>query len=224
MTTQKSRRLARTTSRNGPASDIRGRQASPMACPASAQGSSTYAARMRVRLGMLILISSVLGLAGCDAFMTGQTRPTEAVTEGYVLEYARGAEALMPLVVDKDAEKCLALRAIEIADRTAHPASSVSPQPTDPEPRLYVACVLATNIDVRFIVGEAFGRLNEEDTPAFEAIIWRARLEAERSVCESAGLLGARLDRCHAAVDAKEYRVTDGPLTVVIAPSPTAAP
>lgn len=195
-----------------------------MACAAGPELPSKYADPMRVRTVVSLLVWSASFLAGCDAFMTGQTRPTEAVVEGYVLAYARGAEPLMALVIDKDATKCQALRAIEIADRTAHSASTTWPQPTDPEPTLYVACVLATNIDARFIAGEAFGKLNEEDTPAFEAIMWRARLNADRTVCESAGLLGARLDLCHAAVDAKVYRVTDGPLTVVIGAGPTAAP
>jgi hypothetical protein len=149
-----------------------------------------------------------------------QPRPTAAATEAYVLEFARGEEQLQSLTVDKDATACLALRAIEVADRSPARHGILSPLPTEPEPVLYVACVLATNIDGRVIAGEAFGRLNDEDTPALEAIMWRARLNADRAFCEDAGLLGERLDRCHAAVDAEVYRVTDGPLTVVIAPSP----
>ncbi len=178
---------------------------------------------MTRRLGTGLLLSSALGLSACSAFMS-QPRPTAAVTEAYVLEYARGAEPLASLSVDRDAMACQALRAIEVAERSPAGHGLLSPLPTEPEPPLYVACVLATNIDGSVIAGEAFGRLNDEDTPALEAIMWRARLNADPAFCDDAGLLGERLDRCHAAVNAEVYRVTDGPLTVVIARSPTVPP
>ena len=178
---------------------------------------------MRNRLPLDLFLWSVLAATGCS-LMGSQTRPTGAVTEGYVLEYARGAEQLSPLRVDRDAEACLELRAIEVGQRTLAAPGTASPLPTEPEPVLYVACVLATNIDGRVIAGEAFGRLNDEDTPALEAIIWRARLNGDRALCDNAGLLGVRLDRCHAAVDSAEYRVTDGASTVVITPVATATP
>ncbi|MCI0344020.1 MAG: hypothetical protein L0221_01070 [Chloroflexi bacterium] len=179
---------------------------------------------MTRRLSLWLLLVTVIGVAGCSVFVGNQTRPTGAITEDYVLEYAYGAEPFARLTVDKDAAACLTLRSIELADRSHGVTGTASPLPTDPEPILYVACVLATNIDARFIAGEAFGRLNEVDTPALEAIIWRARLDADRTVCENAGLLGERLHRCRAAVDADDYRVSDGPLTVVIAPQASAAP
>jgi hypothetical protein len=178
---------------------------------------------MRSRLGLGLVLLAAVGVAGCNVYPGGLTRPTAAITESYALEYTRGTDALMDLTIDKDAAACLVLRAIEIGNRSPSPAGTTSPLPTEPEPTLYVACVLATNIDGTVIAGEAFGRLNEEDTPALEAIIWRARLNADRTFCENAGLIGERLDRCHAAVDADVYRVTDGELTVVI-PIPAGAP
>jgi hypothetical protein len=178
---------------------------------------------MRSRIEVGLLVSSAIGVAGCIGFID-QPRPTAAVTEAYVLEYARDAEPPTSLAVDKDATACLALRAIEVAGPSPAGHGILSPLPTEPEPLLYVACVLATNIDGGVIAGEAFGRLNDEDTPALEAIIWRARLNADRAFCEHAGLLGERLDRCHAAVDAEVYRVTDGPLTVVIPLPPVVPP
>jgi len=182
--------------------------------------SHSYAARMRSRLGLGLIILAAVGVAGCNLYPGGRTRPTAAITESYVLEYARGTDARIRLTIDKDAAACLVLRAIEIGSRSPSPVGTASPLPTEPEPTLYVACVLATNIDGTFIAGEAFGKLNDEDTPALEAIIWRARLDADRTFCESAGLLGERLEHCHAAVDADVYRVTDGDLTVVV-PKPT---
>jgi len=171
---------------------------------------------MRSRLGLGLVLLAAVGIAACNLYPGGRTRPTAAVTESYVLEYARGSDTPIRLTIDKDAAACLVLRAIELGSRSPSPAGSTSPLPTEPEPTLYVACILATNIDGTVIAGEAFGRLNDEDTPALEAIIWRARLDADRIFCENAGLLGDRLEQCHAAVDADVYRVTDGDLTVVV--------
>lgn len=177
------------------------------------------------RLGALALCWLALSAAACNpACCPDGVRPTAAVQESYVLEYARLDEPLTRLVVDKDAHACMRLRDLEVEGRSPTPLGTIVPVPTEPEPRLYVACILATNIDGQMIAGEAFGQLNEVDTNAMEAIFWRARLDGDASVCEHAGLLAVRLDRCHAAVAAEEYRVTDGRLTVVIPRGPGPRP
>lgn len=81
---------------------------------------------------------------------------------------------------------------------------------------LYRVCVLATNVDPAVIAGEAFGRINVEPTPALEALLWRAVLGSDRSVCEGGGLAGSSLEKCESAVEAGLRRATDSGVTVEI--------
>lgn len=130
----------------------------------------------------------------------GEPRPTEAQLRGYTVEYrlADGAPDAT-LQVDTDGAAC----------------AKLSPSET-----LAKACVLALNVDPAFIAGEAFGRLNNEDTVAYEAIIWRARLDGDAAICEAGGLLDARLAACRDAVAAEKYTRTDHGVTATV-PSPS---
>lgn len=71
---------------------------------------------------------------------------------------------------------------------------------------LEAVCRLAVNQSPPVIGGAAFGRLNDQDTASFEALVWRARLDADPTVCERGGLLEPRLSTCHARAVDREYR------------------
>lgn len=135
----------------------------------------------------------------------GEPRPTEAQLKAYTLRYriASGAP-VVTLTVGTDGTAC-------------HQALAKSA-------RLSTACVLALNVDPAWIAGEAFGRLNSEDTVAFEAIIWRARLNGDPNACDRAGLLDQRLARCRSAATDKTYQVSDAGVTVIIPTPATAQP
>lgn len=78
------------------------------------------------------------------------------------------------------------------------------------------ACSLAINADPAIIGGAAFGQLNFKDTPSFTALIWRARLDRDPSVCDRGGLENPRLSVCHRAADASSYRETDQGLELTL--------
>jgi hypothetical protein len=83
---------------------------------------------------------------------------------------------------------------------------------------LYRACVLTTNQDPAVIAGEAFGHLNSERTPSHEALIWRAILDRDMTVCSRGGLLDAGLASCEAAVRIGERRIADVGIRVQLRP------
>jgi hypothetical protein len=76
--------------------------------------------------------------------------------------------------------------------------------------------VLALNVDPGFIAAEAFGRLNVEDTPSYEAIIWRAYLDADPTICDRSGLLADRLQQCRTLAAKEELVRTAGELTLTL--------
>jgi hypothetical protein len=129
-------------------------------------------------------------------------RPTGVERSSFVLSYSIGGSPFTPLRVDSEGDACVVLRRSE---------------------RLATACVLTTNVDPRVIAGEAFGRLNNEETPSLDAIIWRARLAGDPGMCDEGGLLGEFLTRCHDGVQAAEYQVSDSGVVVSI-DRPTASP
>jgi len=128
-------------------------------------------------------------------------RPIGATLDSYSLEYTVLGGGPIHLEIDLDGRACEALRASE---------------------RLRVACILTLNENPRIIAGEAFGRLNTEDTPSFEAIKWRAHLESDPSFCNDSGLLAPRLDECRVAAGNGDYEVEDSGISVVITARPSA--
>lgn len=143
----------------------------------------------------------VTGLRDLNS-QTPQTRPTISPTKGYELTWTSGAAPSNRLRVADDGSGCEPLKKSDF---------------------LYRACVLATNLDPAVIAGEAFGRINVEPTPAREALIWRAVLSNDRSVCQRGGLAEPSLGECETAVQAGVRRATDSGLTVDVstpAPSP----
>jgi hypothetical protein len=122
-------------------------------------------------------------------------RPTPAQLASYVLRFQVDGEAFRSVDVATDGAQC------ELLAQSSF---------------LRKACVLALNQDPTFIAGEAFGDLNNRDTPAYEAIIWRARLDRDPQICDRGGLLGARLARCREVAVADTYDRKDGDLRVMI--------
>ncbi len=80
--------------------------------------------------------------------------------------------------------------------------------------RLYTACLVAVNLDARLIGASALGRLNSERMPALDALVWRARLDGDASVCAKGGLSGDFLVECEQLAMADEYEVRDSGLVV----------
>lgn len=151
-----------------------------------------------VLLGLVIVVVTLL--RGFVAQLQPDARPTGAPVEGYELAYSIGGAETKRLVVDPDGRAC------DVLERSEY---------------LVSACVLATNLDPRVIAGEAFGRLNSEDTPAFEAILWRALLSSNQAFCDDAGLLEPRLSRCRAVAAGTDYDVSrSGPTVVIEADNP----
>ncbi len=160
----------------------------------------TYAVALvsLLALGIVgITIMSVMSVVNPDY---GAARPTPAQLAAFGIQYSVGSDVtLSSLEVGTDGTACNALGKSQFLKR---------------------ACVLALNIDPAFIAGEAFGRLNSEDTSAYEAILWRARLDSDPSICDRGGLLEARLERCRSiAADGPYSRTADGVTVVVSAAS-----
>lgn len=77
-------------------------------------------------------------------------------------------------------------------------------------------CVLVPNLDPSVIGGAALGRLNDIDTPSLTALIWRARIDGDVSVCQRGGLTGERRTRCELATQDPNYAATEGDTTVTV--------
>jgi hypothetical protein len=52
---------------------------------------------------------------------------------------------------------------------------------------------------------EKYDKLNEQRTPALDALIWKARADGDVSVCERGGLASAFLEECERAASATDY-------------------
>ncbi|MDP2350652.1 MAG: hypothetical protein Q8M74_05795, partial [Chloroflexota bacterium] len=115
-------------------------------------------------VGILVaawLGTKALGFLGAG-FDYGAPRPTPATLQGYQLSYKVATADWTPLAVDAEARACGVLAASTL---------------------LRDSCVLAVNVDPRWIAAPAFGTLNSEDTPSYLAITWRAVLAGDPSLC-----------------------------------------
>lgn len=163
--------------------------------PGGRQFARTYAFALvgLVVVGFLALYAtSIMGALAPDY---GAPRPSPAQKSPYALTYRVGNEPDATMLVGEEGHECDALAASEV---------------------LGTACVLALQIDPAFIAAEAFGRLNNEETPSGEAMIWRAVLDADPSVCERGGLLENRLAACRAAALKGTYRRSDHGVVVSV--------
>ena len=76
-------------------------------------------------------------------------------------------------------------------------------------------CSVAINEDPAVIGGAALGELNLHHTVAFDALVWRGRIDDDPGVCERGGLLGDLLDSCVKTVSAASYAYQDGDVSLV---------
>ncbi len=146
---------------------------------------------MTIGIGAFVIFRQAVSRSGgFDA-----PRPTGAVLRTYDLEIKHGAEKPRIVAIDVDGAACQALGTSSF---------------------LATACVLALNIDPTYIAAEAFGRLNTEDTPSSEAMIWRAILNDDPNICDRGGLTGDRLTRCRIAADRPFYTTSRDGWTVTV--------
>lgn len=75
-------------------------------------------------------------------------------------------------------------------------------------------CFVATNLIATLIGGEAYGELNDRHTPAFDALVWRARADADPATCARGGLVGPLLVECELAAQADDYEYQSGNVRV----------
>lgn len=146
-------------------------------------------------VGIVVVVavgSRVLGALGPDY---GALRPTPATLRGYDLSYRIEDGAWTPLAIDDDGKACDAL------------AQS---------PFLRDSCVLALNVDPRWIATPAYGTLNTRDTPSAVAITWRAVMANDPELCVQGGLLDSRLQACQSSASAGRAENSDGVVSVVV--------
>ncbi len=125
-----------------------------------------------------------------------QHRPSISPTSSYELDWQRrGATQFHRVQIAPDGSGCEPLHSSET---------------------LYRACVLAVNLDPAVIAGEAFGQINIAPTPSLEALIWRAMLSDDPTVCNRGGLEGSVLEVCTDAFRAGQRVASDQGVTVRI--------
>lgn len=155
----------------------------------------TYA----LALGILLVIGIGILAATRIPFLfgddPGRPRPTPAVLAPYSINVGNDGSAPERAEIGEDGAACTAL---------------------EESGYLATACVLALNVDPNFIAAEAVGKLNVVDTPSYEAMIWRAFLEQDPSVCDQGGLLDARLETCRESAVGEALERSAGPLTVEV--------
>ena len=112
---------------------------------------------------------------------------------GFEVLVQRGSQSPAPLLISRDGSGCETL---------GEPLSN--------------ACFLVPNLEPSNIGGAAQGRLNDVDTPSLTALIWRARLDGDVSVCQRGGLTGERRTRCEQAAQDPNYFAKQGDMTVSV--------
>lgn len=126
------------------------------------------------RLRFPFLFAGAVAVAGCwppgPAFPDG-TNPVG----GYQLEVSVAGSAFSNVAVESDGTGCGVLSQVNDAYRT---------------------CLVATNLIPTLIGGEAYGELNDRHTPAYDALVWRARANGDPSVCQQGGLEANFLANC----------------------------
>ena len=152
------------------------------------------------------LLFVVVGVTGpCS---TGQqNRPERNPVGGYTIEVSVAEGEFSSATIGSEGEGCERFVGHEDAERV---------------------CYISTNLIPTLIGGEAYGELNDRHTPALDALIWRARANADASVCAQGGLTGAFLEECERDAVADDYEYSAGTFRVRVpiggaqsSPSPT---
>lgn len=161
---------------------------------------STYRRELLVVAVGVVAALAVATYLVVSSFFTAISTPFSRVppanpTAAYELDFGPDGGVAVRVAIASDGAGCDRLRASE---------------------RLYTACLVAVNLDARLIGASALGRLNSERTPALDALVWRARLDGDASVCAKGGLSGDFLAECEQLATAEQYEVRDGGLVVRI--------
>ncbi len=143
----------------------------------------------RFRRGRLVLWLALAAV--CTGCLWGAVR--EVPLAGFELVVQRDSQSPEPLLISRDGSGCESLGQSFAA-----------------------VCFQVPNLDPSVIGGGALGRLNDIDTPSLTALIWRARIDGDVTVCERGGLLGERLTRCHLAAVDPNYTEVHGDTTVQV--------
>lgn len=155
-----------------------------------------------VAVGAGLALAAAVYLAASSFFTAISTPPSRVPpvtpTAGYELEIVAEGGVASRVAIGADGNGC---------DRLV-----------DSE-RLYTACLVAVNLDPRIIGASALGRLNSERTPALDALVWRARLDGDASVCAEGGLTGDFLAECERLSADDGYEVRDRGLVVRVPPA-----
>jgi hypothetical protein len=114
-------------------------------------------------------------------------------TGAYEIEVSVDRDEFVPITIGAEGEGCERFSADEDAERT---------------------CLIARLLNPLTIGGEAYGDLNERHTPALDALIWRARSNADPTICERGGLEGELLGECNRAAQASDYEYVSGNVRV----------
>lgn len=159
---------------------------------------STYRRELLVVTVGAVVALAVVAYMAASSFFTAISTPPSRVppanpTAAYELEIGTEQDALSGATIGADGSGCDRLVKSE---------------------RLYTACLVTVNLDPRVIGASALGRLNIEPTPAFDALVWRARLDGDSSVCAQGGLSGDFLIECQRLAVVDTYQVHDSGLVV----------
>lgn len=110
-------------------------------------------------------------------------------TGGYEIEVSQDGGEFLVTTIGAGGEGCEPFSGDEDAERT---------------------CLIARLLNPWTIGGEAYGELNDRHTPALDALIWRARADADPSVCARGGLTGPFLQECERDALANGYGYATG--------------
>lgn len=138
---------------------------------------------------LLLTLIAVTGPCGSTRRAGPQPNPTGA----YAIEVSVNGGDFRPVSIGPDGEGCERFSGFEDAERT---------------------CLIARLLNPWTIGGEAYGELNDRHTPALDALIWRARANADASVCARGGLTGAFLHECEQDAVADDYEYVSAPFRV----------
>ncbi|MEX2546763.1 MAG: hypothetical protein WD830_03115 [Chloroflexota bacterium] len=153
------------------------------------------------------ILAVVVGVTGpCSS--GGQQRPEVSPTGAYEIELSLNGGDFRPVTIGREGEGCERFAGYEDAERT---------------------CFIAKELIPSKIGGEAYGELNDRHTPAFDALVWRARADADVSVCDRGGLEGAFLADCTRAAQDPSYIYERGAFRVRVpiggaVPNPSPSP
>lgn len=123
----------------------------------------------------------------------GPFHPGRNPVGGYTIEVSLAGDEFVGVVAGAEGNGCERLGPNNDADRT---------------------CRIATALLPSLIGGEAYGELNTRHTPAFDALVWRARADADKTVCGRGGLEVDFLARCESDAIQIDYEYTRSDLRV----------